>query len=362
MISRTDIHSISFPFPPKNEQRRIVAKIEELFSELDKGTENLKQARAQLDVYRQALLKHAFEGKLTAHWRKANAAKLESAAKLLARIQAERQARYNQQLAEWEVAVQKWESRKQVDSKPSKPRKPTNAIPLTAKELAGLPKLPAGWTWLRLGSNNVTVFDGPFGSNLKTSDYVGAGVRVIRLENIGALRFIEEKESFISEEKYRGLTDHTVFPGDIVFSSFVTERTRVAIVPASVAKAVNKSDCFCLRCHGTTLSNRYACVFLSTRFAYKQLEEDIHGVGRPRINTTQLKELVIPTCSLAEQLAVMAVVEAQFSELDVLESDIDANLQKSEALRQSILKKAFAGELVPQDPADEPASELLAHI
>jgi type I restriction enzyme S subunit len=67
-------------------------------------------------------------------------------------------------------------------------------------------------------------------------------------------------------------------------------------------------------------------------------------------------------CSPAEQLAVMAVVEAQFSELDALESDIDANLQKSEALRQSILKKAFAGELVPQDPADEPAAELLARI
>ena len=348
--------------PPLAEQLRIVAKIEELFSELDKGTENLKLARAQLTVYRQALLKHAFEGKLTAAWRKKNAKQLESGAQILARIRAEREARYKKQLSDWEAGFKEWESGRQKESKPSKPRKPADVIPLTARELAVLPSLPAGWAWLRLGSNNVSVFDGPFGSNLKTSDYVGAGVRVVRLENIGVLRFIEEKESFISEEKYRGLTDHTVFPGDIVFSSFVTEQTRVAMVPISIEKAVNKSDCFCLRCHGTTLLSRYACVFLSTHFAFKQLSEVIHGVGRPRVNTTQVKELFIPICSPAEQAEMMDRTDEQFSALDKLESDIETNLQKAEALRQSILKKAFAGGLVPQDPADEPAAVLLARL
>ncbi|MEP6879305.1 MAG: restriction endonuclease subunit S, partial [Nitrosospira sp.] len=89
------------PLPPANEQNRIVAKIEELFSELDKGIESLKTAQAQLKVYRQALLKHAFEGKLTAKWREENKDKLETADALLKRIQAEREQRYRQQLAEW---------------------------------------------------------------------------------------------------------------------------------------------------------------------------------------------------------------------------------------------------------------------
>ena len=75
VISKPDISAIAIFLPPLPEQRRIVAKIEELFSELDEGIENLKQARAQLTVYRQALLKHAFEGKLTADWRAAHADK-----------------------------------------------------------------------------------------------------------------------------------------------------------------------------------------------------------------------------------------------------------------------------------------------
>ena len=80
--------------PPTEEQRRIVAKIEELFSELDKGVASLKTAREQLNVYRQAVLKHAFEGKLTEQWREENKDKLERPEQLLARIKRERETRY----------------------------------------------------------------------------------------------------------------------------------------------------------------------------------------------------------------------------------------------------------------------------
>jgi type I restriction enzyme S subunit len=354
--------NFEIPIPPLAEQRRIVAKIEELFSELDKGIETLKTAKAQLAVYRQAILKDAFEGKLTAGWRADHRDLIESSEQLLARVCAEREARYEKQLSDWKTAVQKWESGNQKDSRPCKPRNPSIvALPLK-EEVAHLPALAEGWTWLRLRSCNVDVSDGPFGSNLKTSDYVGAGVRVVRLENIGVMKFIEEKESFITEEKYRLLSDHTVSPGDIVFSSFITERTRVAMVPPSIEKAVNKADCFSLRSHGSVLLNRYLCVFLSSRLVYTELESAIHGVGRPRINTTQLKELFVPVCSPSEQIAVMQEIDLQQSVLDEMESEIETNLQKAEALRQSILKRAFAGELVPQDPSDEPASLLLERI
>ena len=92
---RVDFDQISsFCLPPFSLgfQRRIVAKIEELFSELDKGIESLKTAQAQLKVYRQSVLKHAFEGKLTAQWREENKEKIETPEQLLARIKQERKA------------------------------------------------------------------------------------------------------------------------------------------------------------------------------------------------------------------------------------------------------------------------------
>ena len=100
------------PVPPLNEQHRIVAKIEELFSELDKGIESLKAARAKLNIYRQAVLKHAFEGKLTAQWREETKDKLETPEQLLAHIKQEREARYEQQLQEWKAAVKEMGGRR----------------------------------------------------------------------------------------------------------------------------------------------------------------------------------------------------------------------------------------------------------
>ena len=216
---------------PLNEQRRIVAKIEELFSELGKGVENLKTARAQLNVYRQAVLKHAFEGKLTAQWREANKDKLETPEQLLARIKQEREARYEQQLQEWKAAVNVWEEGGKPSKKPSKPKKANELPPLTESELAELPRLPDGWGWVRLGNLGVDVSDGPFGSNLKSSDYVGNGIRVIRLENIGVLEFHNEKASHITLKKYKTISKHSVTAGDIIVSSVRCERDSCGCSP-----------------------------------------------------------------------------------------------------------------------------------
>jgi type I restriction enzyme S subunit len=101
---------------------------------------------------------------------------------------------------------------------------------------------------------------------------------------------------------------------------------------------------------------------LSTRLVYTRLESLIHGIGRPRINTTQLKDVAIPLCCSAEQIEIINLVEDRLSAIDQLDQTITTALQQSETLRQSILKKAFSGQLVPQDPDDEPASKLLARI
>ena len=101
-LPKENLNQLEIVIPPLPEQHRIVAKIEALFSELDKGIESFKTAREQLKIYRQALLKHAFSGKLTEQWRAENQDKLETAEALLQRIQTEREQRYQQQLKDWE--------------------------------------------------------------------------------------------------------------------------------------------------------------------------------------------------------------------------------------------------------------------
>ena len=343
-------------------QHKIVTKIEELFSELDKGIESLKAARAKLNIYRQAVLKHAFEGKLTAQWREENKDNLETPEQLIARIKREREARYEQQLKEWNAAVKKWPEGGKQDKRPSKPKKVNELPALTESELVELPRLPDGWGWTRLGNLGVEVSDGPFGSNLKSSDYVGDGIRVIRLENIGVLEFHNEKVSHITLSKYKTISKHTVTAGDVIVSSFVGNQTRAVVLPEYIKRAVNKADCFCIRDYGENLINCYIAMFLVTRCAHRQLEAQVHGATRPRINTTQLKSCAVPLISRSEQEQIVSELEGNLSLIEELESDIETYFQRAATLRQSVLKKAFEGKLVPQDAHDEPASILLDQI
>lgn len=357
-----EIKEAVIPLPPLAEQKRIAAKIEELFSELDAGEESLRAARRQLGVYRQSLLKQAFEGKLTEKWRAENPDKLESPAQLLARIQAARLARYEERLEEWSRELKQWEESSQEEKRPAKPRRPQDVQFPTKAQIENLSELPTFWAWISVADCAVEISDGPFGSNLKSDDYVSAGVRVVRLENIGAGVFIEEKESFISPEKYQKLKRHTVRPGDIIVASFINDAVRAAQIPPSIEYAVNKADCFQVHCFGDTISSDFLVRCFGARYFFKQLEALVHGVGRPRINTTQLGEAFVPLCPLAEQQEIVRLLDEQFEAIERNEREIDAALKRSEALRQAILKKAFTGQLVAQDSADEPASALLAHL
>jgi type I restriction enzyme S subunit len=365
----TTVHSIEmprlgafeFPIAPTNEQRRIVEKIEAQFDEIDKGVESLKTAKTTLGLYRQSLLRSAFEGRLTADWRARNADKLEAPETLLARIQAERETRYKAALDAWQKALAAWRAGGEKGRKPAKPKRQAD---ITAQHIPeeACPDFPSDWGTVRFGDLNLTVSDGPFGSNLKTSDYTETGVRVIRLENIGYGEFLEEKRSFISVEKYETIKKHSVYPRTIVVSSFVTDAVRSCIVPKSIPLAINKADCFAAVLQGEHTNTSFAAYYLQSPQVFDQVEDLIHGVGRPRINTTQLKELHFPICSPAEQAEIVRLLDARLDAADALEAEIDAALSRAEALRQSILKKAFSGRLVPQDPTDEPAAALLERI
>lgn len=345
-----------FPIAPTNEQKRIVAKIEELFSELDKGIESLKTARAQLKIYRQAVLKHAFEGKLTADWREDNKDKLEPADELLERIKQEREQCYQQQLEEWQSAVKTWEQNGKEGKKPTKPRQQKDIPGPSAEELQNFANLPAEWKWVKLGELVWSVKDGPH----YTPKYSESGIPFITGGNIrqGSVDF--ESAKFISKTLHQELSARCKPEvGDILYTKGGT--TGIAHVNTyefefnvwvhvAVLKITESLQPFYLQ-HALNSPNCYA-----------QSQKYTHGVGNQDLGLTRMVNIILPLCSEAEQKQIIDIFEELTSKFDEIERAIEEQLQKSESLRQSILKKAFSGQLVVQDPADEPASALLERI
>jgi type I restriction enzyme, S subunit len=329
------------PVPPLPQQKRIVAKIEELFSHIDAGIVALNNAKQLLKQYRQSVLKAAVTGELTREWREKNAAELVPAGELLKRIITEREIEFSRKIADWKLMLDRWKSDGEQEKKPVKPQKLKNMTAPTGECGA----IPLSWRWIKLGNLAVEVFDGPFGSNLKGSDYVDEGVRVIRLENIGNLEFKNEKVTHVSEEKYQLLRRHTVSSGDIIFSSFVVNGTRVVVLPEYIDRALNKADCFCIHPFGDSISAEFLSMYLSTAATFKRLENQVHGATRPRINTTQLKDLDIAMCCETEQLEIVSQVVGKFTVIDRLKHEMEIQLIQAEKSKQAILSSAFSGGL-----------------
>lgn len=345
------VDQITIGLPPVAEQQRIVAKIEELFSELDKGIESLKTAQAQLKVYRQALLKHAFEGKLTAQWRADNPDKLETAEALLARIQRERAERYRQQIANWEAGGKQG----------SKPKAPKPLPPLTAEELAELPELPAGWGWVKLGS----LIDDPAYGTSKKCDYETVGVGVLRIPNVvsGKVDATDLKFAQFSPEE---IAAYQLASGDLLMirsNGSVSIVGKCALVSQQDIAYLYAGYLIRLRPLQPLVLPAYLAQLLSSHELRKQIEYKAKSTsGVNNINSGEIQSLLVPFCDLTEQGLILAELESKLSKADQLDRTLATALQQSEALRQSILKKALSGQLVPQDPTDEPAASLLARI
>ncbi|TMO94922.1 restriction endonuclease subunit S [Pseudoalteromonas ruthenica] len=344
--------------PPLNEQKRIVAKIEELFSELDNGIAALKTAREQLKVYRQAVLKHAFEGKLTAKWREENADKLESPEQLIERIQQEREARYQQQLEDWKAATKAWEANGKEGKKTGKPKEPPQ---LEFFESA----LPFGWltvslSWL-LTTDKKPMTTGPFGTALKKSEHQSDGVPVLGIENIGNGKFIPGNKIFVTQEKAEELASFAVHPGEIVISRSGTVG-EICEVPAKVNNALISTNLLRVSLDNETILSPFFVLMFQGGGVKLQVKDLCKGSSREFLNQSILSSIKYPVCGIQEQKALLEQLETIFSNIDQQEKDVAISLEKAETLRQSILKKAFSGQLVPQDPNDEPASELLTRI
>lgn len=287
-ISLSNFSKLVVPIAPLPEQHRIVARIEELFSSLDKGVEGLKKAQQQLKIYRQAVLKWAFEGRLT--------------------------------------------NKNVVDG-----------------------KLPEGWKWTTMGD----IADLRLGKMLDAQKNKGVFKPYLRnsnvrwnsfdLSDLQEMKFTEEEEEKYEVEKGDLIICEGGEPGRAAIWDGITPNMKIQ-------KALHRVR------FGYLTEGKYVLYNLMLSAKNGRLSEYFTGTTIKHLPGEKLKSYLVPLCSLSEQRAIVAEIESRLSVCDKIEETIDNALKQAESLRQSILKKAFEGKLVPQDPDDEPVSVLLARI
>ena len=344
-VPRVWLENASVPLAPLSEQHRIVARIESLFARLDEGLAALKRGQANLERYRASVLKAAVEGNLTERWRRENPP-CETGEDLLQRILAERRRRWEtEQLAKFEA----------------KGRKPPKNWRNRYKELAepdvtGLPELPEGWCWAAVGQ----VFDVYVGATPKRSNgaYWGGDVRWVSSGEVAFHDVWETRERITA----RGLSSCSAKlhpPGTVMLAMIGEGRTRgqTAVLQESASHNQNSAA---IRVSEAGHEPRWVFHYLRAR--YELTRANSSGNNQPALSKRRVEAIPIPVPPVLEQAAIVRRIEGLLSTLDPMLDGITRCTGRGLLLCQSILKRGFEGRLVPQDPADEPASVLLGRI
>ena len=304
-LRRQHIESMCLPIPPLSEQHRIVAKIEELFTKLDAGINELRKAQSQLKRYRQSVLKAAFEGKLTETWRAEHQDEIEPAAPIAS-------------------------------------------------------DLPNGWEWTTL--EEVSKLNPRIDKQSIDDDLEVTFLPMKNVEELSGKIDLSETKRF-SELKRKSYTPFR--DGDILFAKVTPCMENGKITIAYDLK--NGIGFGSTEFHVIRLSEEHSKQFfffyvLQQKFRQEAKRAMTGAVGLLRVPTDYMRKVPIPLPPLSEQQAIVSEVESRLSVTDEVEKTVTAELKRAEQLRQSILKTAFSGKLVPQDPNDEPASVLLERI
>ena len=357
-ISQGIVKAWPISVPPANEQNRIVEKLEELLSDLDAGVAELKAAQKKLGQYRQSLLKAAVEGALTAEWRAAPKVGAvdtaqETGAQLLERILTERLARWEaKQLAKF--AEQGKPPPKDWQAKYPEPVQP---------DTSDLPELPERWIW---ASVDCLLADIETGKSFKcverppTSEETG----VVKVSAVSWGEY-DEQESKTCNVEERVNPNLLVRPGDFLFSRANTvELVGACVIAKTVTLEVMLSDKILRLVLVQDALKPWLLYLLRSKVGRKQIEalatgnqESMKNIGQERI-----RSIAIPIGPEVEIDCAITLVEQGLASASRQISENEFALKQSAAQRKNILKAAFSGQLVPQDPNDEPASVLLARI
>lgn len=185
------------------------------------------------------------------------------------------------------------------------------------------------------------ITDGPFGSNLASRHYTATGPRVVRLQNIGDGRFLDEK-AHISQEHFESLRAHEVKAGDLLVASLGEVLPRACLAPASLGPAIVKADCIRVRLR-EDVEPRWVLYAMQRPEVRRWADEHRHGVGRPRLGLGVIRQVPVPLPPLAEQRRIVELLEDHLSRLDAAAAYLAAAHRRAEMLRWATVAEAVSG-------------------
>jgi type I restriction enzyme S subunit len=314
-VNQRHISSVLIPLPPRAEQERIVAAVEEVFSRIDAGAAGLAAAQTRLERMRDAIRFAATRGQLVPQ-----DPDDEPAASLIAQVKPEGRFR---------------------GTKPLPP---------------DLGPIPPGWSWALMGALAQRVTVGHVGP--MKDEYVPDGIPFLRSQNVRADRFDPEGLRYISAAFHVRLSKSRLLPGDVVIVRSGNVGT-ACVIPQSLGEA-NCADLVIVQ-RPEAVDPYFGALYMNS-LARSRVRAGRVGVALTHFNTQSVAELPVPVPPLNEQKRIVAEAQRLLSMVDALEADIGSGMKKARALRSSILTAAFSGHMALQDSADASASSLLERI
>lgn len=328
--------SSQVPVPPFNEQVRIVGRVEELFSQLDAGVRSLQATQTRLEQYRQATLQQAYTGKLTQKWRNKNSNNLSYPYKSLDKLLETRKKLWDQAYKE----------------KVSK--KGNYRLPYSIKSIPDV-QIPKEWDWVSLDTFTFYTID----YRGKTPPTTEKGIPIISAANVDTGQIVITKPRFVSIETYRKwITRGLPKPGDLILTTEAPVGES-ALFPDNETYLLTRRVLACQTFH---ILNDYLLHYFYTRMARRYIDQHSSGTTVPRILKPNLLSIPIPTPSLEEQKIIVEYINLLHTKSRYIDILINKSFKIIDYLKTSILKKAFEGKLIQQDPDDEPANILLERI